>query len=261
MQVVTLTTDFGNKDHYVAALKGELLKALPGCTIIDISHHIRPFNISEAAFILKNAWNSFPENTVHLTTVNDQDEREVKKIAAAYMRHYFIGWDNGMFNMVFHRPPDAIVELAAHKQNGSPESHYGSKVFTSAAALLANGKNIADIGSSFDSLSQRMSLEPVVQESLIRGTVIHIDSFQNVIVNVTKTLFTQARKNRNFSISYRSRRNETINRISENYYDVPQGEKLSLFNGSGYLEIAINCGEAGSLLGIKTGDYIQIDFE
>lgn len=261
MAVVTLTTDFGNKDYYVGSLKGELLKAFPGFTIVDISHHIKPYSITEAAFVLKNAFANFPQGTIHIVTVNDQDERGIRFVAAGYEQQFFIGLDNGIFNMLFSHAPEGIVELPSHGQNGTLASYPGKKIFAAAAGQLAAGKQLTEIGIPITSLNQRMSLEPVVQESLIRGTVIHIDSFQNVIVNVTKDLFTQVRNNRRFSITHRSRHGENISAISESYFDVPQGEKLCLFNSSGYLEIAINCGEASSLLGIKTGDYISIDFE
>jgi len=259
--IVTLTTDFGDKDYYVGALKGELLKALPDFTIIDISHNIKPYNISEAAFVLKNSFSSFPEGTVHIVTVNDQDERGIRYLAVDYEKQFFVGLDNGIFNMVFNHAPEHIVELPSHKQNGTLVYFSSKKIFAHAAAQLATGKNISALGTAVPALNERTGLEPVVQESLIRGIVIHIDSFQNVIVNVTHDLFARVRKQRNFSITYRSRRKETIASISESYYDVAQGEKLCLFNASGYMEIAINCGEAGRLLGIKTGDYISIEFE
>lgn len=263
MPVVTLTTDFGNKDYSVGALKGELLSAFPGFTLVDISHHIKPYNITEAAFVLKNAYPSFPPGTIHIVTVNDQDERAIRFIAAAFSEQFFIGLDNGIFHMVFGREPDTLVELPGHAHNGTRHAYPFKKIFATAAGAIARGKHLSETGIPIASLNQRMSLmslEPVVQESLIRGTVIHIDAFQNVVVNVTQDLFSRIRNNRSFSISYRSRRSETISAISENYHDVPQGERLCLFNAAGYLEIAINCGEAGSLLGIKTGDYILIDF-
>lgn len=261
MPVVTLTTDFGDKDYYVGALKGELLKAFSGFTIIDISHHIKPYSITEAAFVLKNAHASFPAGTIHLVTVNDQDEREIRFIAAQYAQQYFIGLDNGLLNMVFSNPPDAIVELPSHKQNGTLTAFPGKKIFATAAGLLAAGTPLSATGVPITSLNQRLSLEPIVQDTLIRGTVVHVDSYQNVIVNVTKDLFSRVRNNRNFSITYRSRRKEVISVINENYHDVPRGERVCLFNSSGYLEIAINCGEASGLLGIKTGDYVSIEFE
>lgn len=261
MPIVTLTTDFGNRDFYAGALKGELLQAAPGLTVIDISHNIKPYSISEAAFVLKNAFTSFPEGTVHVVTVNDQDKRHIRFIAAEYEKHFFVGMDNGIFTMVFNNPPTDIVQLPAHGQNGILTTYPSRKILAAAASKIATGTKLSDLGSPVTALNKRMGLEPVIQESLIRGTVIHVDSFQNVIVNITKDLFDRVRNNRNFSVSYRSKRSEAISAISENYFDVPPGERVCLFNSSGYLEIAINCGEASSLLGIKVGDYVLVDFE
>lgn len=261
MPIVTLTTDLGNKDYYAGALKGELLQSAPGLTVIDISHNIKPYNISEAAFVLKNAFSSFPEGTVHVVTVNDLDERQIRFIAAEYEKQYFVGMDNGIFTMVFNTPPSDIVQLPGQSQNGVMTTYPSRKILAAAASKLASGAKLSDLGTPVTALNKRMGLEPVIQESLIRGTVIHVDSFQNVIVNITKDLFTRVRNNRNFSVSYRSKRSEAISEINESYFDVPAGERVCLFNSSGYLEIAINCGEASSLLGIKVGDYVLVDFE
>jgi len=256
--LVTLTTDFGTKDYYVGMLKGMMLKHLSNLTIIDISHNIQPFNITEAAFVLKNSWSSFPDGTVHLVSVNDEDERLVRYIAAGYRQHFFIGFDNGILSMVFDREPDTIVELARQGQNGSSASFSWKNIFTKAACMLAQGKHISEIGKPLKELHKKTGLTPVVQDSLIRGSVIYVDSFHNVVVNINKELFGKVQNNRSYSISFRR---EKIKAISKSYHDVEEGELLCLFNSAGYLEIAINSGKASNLLGLNVGDTVQIDFE
>ncbi|HXH19851.1 MAG TPA: SAM-dependent chlorinase/fluorinase [Chitinophagales bacterium] len=258
MPIVTLTTDFGTKDYFVGMLKGTMLRLCANLTIIDISHNIQPFNITEAAFVLKNSFSSFPDGTVHVVSVNDQDERTVRYIAAEYRKHFFIGFDNGILSMIFEKKPDAIVEISHEGQNGTMPSFPWKNVFAKAACRIAEEGKIADIGKPLNALLTKTGLTPVVQDSLIRGSIIYIDSFHNVVVNVSKELFESLRRDRNYTISFRR---EKITSISESYHDVPEGEKLCLFNSAGYLEIAINSGKASSLLGLNIGDTVLIDFE
>ena len=257
MPIVTLTTDFGTKDYYAGMLKGTMLSLCGNLTIVDISHNIQPFNITEAAFVLKNAFSSFPEGTVHVVSVNDQDDRAVRYIAAEYLKHFFIGFDNGLFSMIFEKEPDAVVEIV-HGQNGSVASFPWKNIFARAACALAQDKKISAIGKPAREILTKTGLTPVVQESLIRGSVIYVDSFHNLVVNVNKDLFGKIRKERNYTISFRR---EKITGISDSYHDVPEGEMLCLFNSAGYMEIAINSGKAGNLLGLNIGDTVQIDFE
>jgi len=123
---------------------------------------------------------------------------------------------------------------------------------------LASGGNLSDIGLPMSQLEQRLTLQPVINDDVIRGAVIYIDSFQNVITNITKDIFTRYQKKRNFNLYFR--RNESINTLSWHYNEVPEGEKLCLFGISNHLEIAINKGNASGLLGLGLGDIVRIEF-
>lgn len=258
MPIVTLITDFGAKDYYVGMLKGAMLNINERLTIVDISHYIQPFNITEAAFVLKNSFHSFPKGTVHLVTVNNEDDRTAKYIAAAYQGHFFLGFDNGLFSMVFDSQPDAVVEVLHAGQNGTAASFPWKNVFAQAVCALAKSGKLEEVGKPLKEIQARTGLTPTVQESLIRGSIIYVDAFNNVIVNVSKDLFSKTRRERSYTISFRR---EKISNISESYHDVEEGEKLCLFNSAGYLEIAVNSGKASNLLGLNIGDTVQIEFE
>jgi S-adenosylmethionine hydrolase len=256
--IVTLTTDFGAKDYHVGMLKGAMLSLNESLTIVDISHYIQPFNVTEAAFVLKNSFYSFPKGTVHLVTVNNEDDRTAKYIAAAYHGYFFLGFDNGLFSMVFDSHPDAVVEVLHARQNGSAASFPWKNVFAKAACALAKSGKLDEVGKPLKEIQSKIGLIPIVQESLIRGSIIYVDAFHNMVVNVSKDLFSKARRERNYTISFRR---EKISNISESYHDVEEGEMLCLFNSAGYLEIAVNSGKASNLLGLNVGDTVQIDFE
>lgn len=257
MAIITLTTDLGYKDFYQAALKGSILKTLPHVNIIDITHEIEAFNISRAAFILKNCFYYFPEGTVHLIGIDTVYSEENKYLAVKYRGHYFVGSDNGIFSLIFEEAPQEIVEI--NIMQDLKFLHFPlADIFVKAACHLASGKALNQIGIKTEEIEQRMNLHPVIEKNQIKGSVIFVDSFENVVTNVTKEMFTKVQNGRNFTLYFK--RNESINQLSWHYNEVPEGEKLCLFGISNHLEIAINKANASGLLGLNNGDIIRIEF-
>lgn len=257
MAIITLTTDLGHKDFYQAALKGSITSLLPNANIIDIAHDISSFNIPHAAFVLKNSFHYFPKNTVHLIGIDSVFSEHTRYLALKHKDHYFVGSDNGIFSLLFDEEPAEIVEL--NIMQDLKFLHFPlSDILTKAACHLAKGGKLKDIGVQVDNLEQKISLQPVVERDMIRGSVIYIDSFQNVITNITKDLFSRIQRNRDFTLFFK--RNETLSHLSWHYNEVPEGEKLCLFGISNHLEIAINKGNASGLLGLHIGDIVRIEF-
>ncbi len=257
MAIITLTTDLGDKDIYQAALKGSILKLLPEVNIVDITHSVAAFNVQQAAFILKNSFYYFPDKTVHLIGIDTVYIKETKYLAVQYKNHYFVGSDNGIFSLMFDSEPDEMVEI--NIMQDLKFLHFPlADIFVKTACHLANGGKLKDIGLPVTSVEKKMNLQPVIEKNVIKGAVIYIDSFQNVITNITKEFFNRVQEGRNFTLSFK--RNETINHLSWYYNEVPEGEKLCLFGISDHLEIAINKGNAAGLLGLNLGDTVIIDF-
>jgi len=258
MGIITLTTDLGDKDIYQAALKGSILKVLPTANIVDITHSVTAFNIQQAAFILKNSYYYFPEQTVHLIGIDTVYNTNVKYLAVKYRNHYFVGADNGIFSLMFNTDPDEMVEITIMQD--LKFLHFPlTDIFVKAACKLAQGGKLTDIGVPVDTIEKKMNLQPVIEKNLIKGMVIYIDSFQNVITNITKDLFMQIQQGRRFILYFK--RNEVITQLSWYYNEVDEGEKLCLFGISDHLEIAINKGNASGLLGLNLGDSVIIDFQ
>lgn len=257
MAIITLTTDLGYKDFYQAALKGSILNTLPDVNIIDITHEIEAFNISRAAFILKNSFYYFPSGTVHLIGIDTVYSESNKYLAIKYRNHFFVGSDNGIFSLIFEEEPQEIVEI--NIMQDLKFLHFPlADIFVKAACHLAAGKPLKAIGIATDEIEQRMNLHPVIEKNQIKGSVIFVDSFENVVTNVTKEIFTKVQNGRNFTLFFK--RNESINQLSWHYNEVPEGEKLCLFGISNHLEIAINKANASGLLGLHNGDIIRIEF-
>lgn len=256
MSIVTLTTDFGAQDFYAGALKGALLRCHAGLQLVDITHGIRPYNIVEGAFALSQAWHEFPEGSIHLVAVNAVYSPGHRFAVIRHAGHYFLAPDNGILTLLFEKiaSPD-IRFLPSEDQSPFAVKH----VFPGVTAHLASGGLFDDLGEPGDALYQRINLQPVITPNTIRGTVIHVDYFENAIVNIRSAVFEKVGAGRPFSLYFK--RNDPITQLSRSYCDVPVGEPLCMFNSSGYLEIAVNLGRAATLLGLKAEDVVELVFE
>jgi len=257
MPIITLTSDWGLKDHYLAAVKGAIYSQLPGAVIVDISHQVSSFDLNQAAFIVRNSWRNFPEGTIHILGVNTEASIETPHTVAFYKGHYFIGADNGIFSLIFDEIPEKIIELDII-QDSDYFTFSTRDVFVKAACHIAKGNPLEELGRMKSSVLEKIPFNPVIDGNLIKGKVIYVDSYENVYVNISESLFTSMTKGKKFIIQFRSD-SYRIKVISKAYKDVVQGEMLALFSTSGLLEIAINQGKASSLLGLRVDQSILVE--
>lgn len=248
MPLLTLTSDIGQQDYLVAAVKAQLLQANAEFNIIDVSHSISPFNYPQAAYICRNAFKNFPDYTYHIILINLFEKKPEQLLLAFHNNHYFLCADNGLLTMILEEKPEMVIGIPLEK-NKEKNTIYCTEVMGKIVNQLAHGESIKDIGIADVSYIEKNHLRPLLDNNWIEGQIIFIDNFENVVVNVTRDQFEQQRKGRSFRIVFK--RDEVIERISETYADVAQGEKLAIFNSAGYLEIAINKGNAAGLFGLK----------
>jgi S-adenosyl-L-methionine hydrolase (adenosine-forming) len=253
MAIITLTTDLGLKDHYVSAVKGAILSQLPQATIVDISHQVPTYKIPDAAYILKNAFPDFPAGSIHIIGVKAEHNPQTPHVVVQSAGHFFVGADNGIFSLLLDTVIEKIVGLPV-----SATTFPTRDVFAKAACHLASGHPMEELGTLRTSLLERMPFRAASMGDMIRGTVIYIDSYGNVMTNIGKALFEQVGQNRSFSIEFAR---YEITRISNSYGEVPEGEILALFNAAGQLEIAMNGDRAGSMLNLKFNDTITVRFQ
>ncbi len=254
MPIVTLTSDFGLTDYYVAVIKGAMLKQRKDLVVIDITHNIKNYDIVQGAYILKNAYKSFPEGSIHIVSISTDYSPKRCFLAIRYDKHYFIGPDNGIFSLMFGKLKQDMYELDYMVADDFPIKH----IFAKAVGHIASGMPFNEIGIPVDEIEERISLQAVTTSSQIRGSVIHIDNYDNAIINISRELFERVAKKRAFTISFK--RHQPLKKLSQNYSDVRVGETVGLFNSANYLEIAINMGKASSMLGLQIDDMIQVDF-
>jgi S-adenosylmethionine hydrolase len=243
-----LTSDIGEQDYLVGAIKGRLLRINPDFQIVDITHKLSPFNYPQAAYVCRNAIKNFPEFTYHIVLVNLFESKPEQLLLAFHKDQYLVCADNGLLGMILEEKPEMVIGVPLEK-TAIKNTLYCIDVAAKAIMQLSNGDPVDKIGMPDAGYIDKNPLRPTQGEDWIEGQIIFIDNFENVIVNITQEQFEQQRKGRRFKIVFK--RDEIIERISGSYADVPQGEKLVLFNSAGYMEIAINKGNAAGLFGLK----------
>ncbi|NJK83863.1 MAG: SAM-dependent chlorinase/fluorinase [Saprospiraceae bacterium] len=242
-------------DHYIGMIKGSILSQVVDIQIVDITHYIEPHNIVQAAYILKNCYHDFPSGSIHIVSVNNRSIANSAILLCKHQEHYFIVPDNGILSLMLEEVPFQTVKISIDQK----DQFIIKNLYATIVRHLHEKGALEEIGQTALDIEQRIMLRPVVTASQIRGSVIYIDHYENVIVNIQRSLFEEIGLGRSFQISFK--RHEPITHLSTYYYDVPIGEVLCLFNSAQFLEIAVNMGKAAKLLGLSIDDTIQIDFK
>lgn len=256
MPLITLTTDWGIKDPYVGALKGSILKECSNAQFVDISHFIPPHNIIQAAYIFKFGIKNFPQGTIHIIGVENNAKGLAPMLIIRHDNQYFLGPDSGLFSIIFPDLPDDIVRIKTSLELRKSNTPY---ILARTAAYIANGGDMYQVGEKIDAYQKRFFPLALIEGNFVRATVIYIDNFGNVVLNIDAPGFNTISQNRPFSILLK---NYSIfqEKLYLHYSEVVDGEAISIINSGGMIEIAINNGNASQLIGIKTGDIIRLEF-
>ena len=275
MPIITLTTDFGEKDHFVGAVKGAIYSEMENLKIVDISHSISPFHSTEAAYIIQNAYKSFPPGTIHIIGIDSELNPENRHIVLKLDGHDFVCANNGIISMLAQAiKPEKIVEINIHDRIMS--NFPVLDVFVKVACHLARGGTLEVIGKPITEIKELVGIKPVVNSegNQIIGNVIYIDNYGNVVCNINKQLFDDVGKGRPFKITARranfdeifSQYSDAINFETPKERREEDGKKLAIWNSSEYLELAIyksnptTVGSASSLFGLQFRDAVTVNF-
>ncbi|MEH0007629.1 MAG: SAM-dependent chlorinase/fluorinase [Flavobacteriales bacterium] len=273
MPILTLSTDFGTKDHFVAALKGSLIQAIPDIKLVDITHEIAPFNVVEAAYIIRNAYASFPKKSIHLVGVDAEFQPGKQHVVVVLDDHFFICSDNGVLTWLAQEiAAEKMIAITAFEELKNSVFPVRD-VFTKVAAHIAGGGTLDAMGHRIDRLRDLKIPTPIVGKDQIQGRVIYVDHFGNAVTNITEKLIRGVGRSRKLEIHARSC---TFDRIYNRYGDIERleshsdglsdGKKLALYNSSGLLELSIyrsnsaTVGGAATLFGLQYRDSVGIQF-
>lgn len=253
MPLITFLSDFGYTDHYVAAVKASILKISPQAQILDISHAIEPFNIAHGYHVLQAVYKDFPEGTVHLVAVDSQGSAEGRYHAVKYNNHYFLAADNGILSLLTESRPDLMVEINTE----SPVAHPAKQVLGPAAAFLAQGGDIKELGAETTYMRELLNRQLRLTDHAITGHVIHVDHYGNLVTDISQDSLDAIGHGRNFTIKFGR---ETVDRISLNFNAADEGDCVCVFTSAGQLIIGINKGNAAELLGLHFDSRVDIKF-
>jgi S-adenosylmethionine hydrolase len=261
LPAVTLTTDFGLQDAYVAAMKGAMLAVAPGLRLVDVTHLVEPQDVMGAAFVLRQVVPFFPEGTVHLAVVDPGVGTARRALAARFRGHHFVGPDNGLLALLLDEdetPEVVVLDRPAFWRTPAPaRTFHGRDVFGPVAAHLAAGRALGEVGTPTDRYERLLWALPIADAEGIQGWVVHVDRFGNCITNVPGALLDGAagapgRPAKCYAGS------AILDGIRATYADVPPGEPLALVGSSGHLEISVRDGDAATLLALRKGSRISL---
>lgn len=251
-RVVTLLSDFGTRDGYVAAVKGVLLARCPGATLVDVTHEIPPGDVVAAAFVLAQAAPYFPPGSVHLAVVDPGVGSERRAIACKVAEQLYVAPDNGILTLVLDGQASALVHQIDHPALRLPslsQVFHGRDLFAPAAAHLASGAPLAGVGPKLanESLARTAWPEPSLGPAGGEGRVVYVDRFGNLVTNLP--VGPEAPR----GVASVAGCDVPIHR---SYSDVAPGSLVALCGSSGLLEVARNRGSAAEALGVGPGDVV-----
>ena len=259
MAIITLTSDWGTSDYYAAAVKGKLLSLIPQATIVDITHDIEPYNIPQVGFVLRNSFRCFPQGTIHIIAVNTIESPSYPHVVVKAEGQYFISTDNGIFSHILDDGAfDEAVTIDV-PQDSDSFNFVTRDRFAKVAAMIAHGEPLSSIGSPREKLNMGGAFCAVATSNTIEGVVIHIDSYDNLITNISKEMFERVRRGRDFTIMVKGNL-YTIDKISSSYLDVSDVDLVAIFGTHGYLELALCKAKLASLCGIELSSSVKVVF-
>ncbi len=261
MAVITLLSDFGLKDPYVAEMKAVILSISPEAQIVDVTHEIEKFNIRMGAFVLASAAPYFPPKTVHVAVVDPGVGTKRRSIIVETKRGFYVGPDNGLLMLAAHK--EKIIKVY-HIVNTKcmlskvSKTFHGRDIFAPAAAYLASGISPSEFGPAVQDYIFPEFAKPKAGKGEVVGAVLHIDGFGNVVSNLAEQDLQKAGFREGGSLSVMLGGKHLVLRFCSAYGEVPSGTALVLVGGSGFLEVAVNQGSASRMLGTKVGDSFRV---
>lgn len=261
ISVVTLLTDFGDRDHFVGTMKGVILGINPQARIVDLSHHVAPQQIEEAAYVLKSAYHYFPDGTIHVAVVDPGVGSARRALLVTTSRYFFLAPDNGLLTDIYQNELSVEVRQLENRQyrlDSEGSTFDGRDVFAPAAAWLSRGQAPGSFGRLIRDFVRLPAREPGWQNQVFVGRIVYVDRFGNLISNMTSLHLkevTGVTKRSDVKIRLAG---ATIEGLASCYADGAPGVPQALINSNGELEIFVRDGSAADLIKAGRGEQIEL---
>jgi S-adenosylmethionine hydrolase len=258
--IITLLTDFGTADGYVAAMKGVILSRAPGATLVDVTHDVPPQDVQAGAFALRAFYPLFPAGTVHLAVVDPGVGSARRPIAVGAGGQWFVGPDNGLFTAVYDGEPAwRALHLTSERffRDAVSDTFHGRDIFAPVAAALASGTGPDDLGEPITDPVTLPGARVVREGGRVRGAVVHVDRFGNLITSLSRRDLPEAPRP-GFRLTVAGREVRGFHRF---YAEAAGGEPFATWGSAGLLEIAVDHGSAAALLGVGRGAEVVVEPE
>lgn len=256
--VIALLSDFGSRDHYAGTMKGVMLGICPDVSFVDLTHDIAPHDVVDAALQLAAAVRYFPPNTIFLVVVDPGVGSARRGIAAEAGDYRFVAPDNGVLTAVFRElPPKRVVELTERRYARPTVSRTfeGRDRFAPAAAWLAKGVQLTALGRPVRDYHQIELAEATMHGESVRGQVVRIDRFGNLVTNVDRRLLDKFAQGQAVAVTAGG---HPVARLVATYAEILPGEVCALFGSTDHLELAANAGSAAEQLALSRGAVVEI---
>jgi S-adenosyl-L-methionine hydrolase (adenosine-forming) len=257
--IITLTTDYGTNDHLVGTLKGVILKINPDATIVDITHHVTPFDLLDGALAIGSAYSYFPARTIHVVVVDPGVGTPRRPLLVTSETQYFVAPDNGVLSMIYERDPNVMVRHAnVEHYYLQPVSHtfHGRDVFAPIAAWLSKSGQTAAMGEEITDYKKFAIPRPKTANGLSKGVIMRVDGFGNLMTNFRAEDMGGANGNGGVAFKLGS---HTVSHVADTYAAGNSGEPIAYVGSSGYVEIAVNKGNAAKTLAISRGAPVILE--
>ncbi|MBI3939367.1 MAG: SAM-dependent chlorinase/fluorinase [Acidobacteria bacterium] len=258
--LITLITDFGLREYFVGAMKGAILSVNPDTDIVDVTHDVRSHDIPEAAFTLRCAYSFFPPRTIHVVVVDPGVGSARRALIVSAAGHYFVGPDNGVFSLIYQSETvERVISITAEHYFRRPvsDTFHGRDIFGPVAAWIGSGIEIGKFGEAISDYV-KLTIPKLVRDAagVVRGVVLHIDRFGNLITSISAAELAGIGKARKFSVA-----GKEIHRIVRSYSDGLPAEPFALVGSAGFFEIAAQQSSAATLLQAQQGNEVLVYLE
>lgn len=257
--IITLTTDFGTNDHLVGTMKGVILNILPTARIVDINHHVAPFDILDGALAIANAYKYFPPRTIHVVVVDPGVGTARRPLLVSGEKQYFVAPDNGVLSMIYERESCIVRHITAEHYFLNPISptFHGRDVFSPTAAWLAKAWQTEAFGEEITDYVRFTMPKAKPAGNAVKGVVLRVDAFGNLMTNLTtEDIPAAAAASGAIKLSVNGKE---VKRLGRTFGDGTPGEPIAVIGSAGYLEVAVNRGSAARTLGVNRGAEVTLD--